>query len=248
MKSLRNKDLYAGLHIRGIIRYYIKCRSTRRYLSFIIIIDKGGRKTPSREKGRIRWGEKERERGGRIRHLKCMQLSRYSARCLCGGERFFPSGNITSCRRELKRGSAPAYCLKLLIGLRTDAACTVLQLYSLSLFFSFSLFPFCLLSPRFGLLFDLYFFLSLSNPTEYFPSRVSVASRSPRLSRYLLSVIADFSPEGRRVHRMLREVPMKPRRCNPRQIRGPLSSRTNLKWGRRLKTSKKSIFSFLRFS
>lgn len=51
MKSFRNKDLYAGLHIRGIIRYYIKCRSTRRYLSFIIIIDKGGEKRRREKRG-----------------------------------------------------------------------------------------------------------------------------------------------------------------------------------------------------
>lgn len=126
-----------------------------------------------------------------------MQLSRYSARCLCGGERFFPSGNITSCRRELKRGSAPAYCLKLLIGLRTDAACTVLQLCSLSLFSSLSLFLplvlFCFLSPRFGLLFDLYFFLSLSNPTVYFPSRVRRFSVSPTFSIPIVSDSRLFS-------------------------------------------------------
>jgi len=51
-----------------------------------------------------------------------------------------PGNNVARCQRECKRGSALAYCLKLLIGLRSDTVFPRYALFSLSFSFSFSLY------------------------------------------------------------------------------------------------------------
>lgn len=104
------------------------------------------------KKGTKKDGEKERNGRMRASHLECS--SRYSARCLCARRSRVVSllqNNVARCQRKRKRGSF-AYCLKLLIGLRTDAAFPTLCSPFLFVSRSISL-------PR-------------RNPAVYFPSRL----------------------------------------------------------------------------
>lgn len=105
----------------------------------------GGR---SEDRRRQEEKERESERKGRKdarSHLECMQLALFRAMFMRGeATGSLPSGNnVARCRRECKRGSALAYCLKLLIGLRSDTAFPRYAVL-LPLSLSFSLFlPLC---------------------------------------------------------------------------------------------------------
>lgn len=114
-----------------------------------------------------------------------------------------PGNNVARCQRECQRGSALAYCLKLLIGLRSDAA---FSCYAVLLSLS--------LSPSLC--------VPLPNPSSTFPlgSRVCLhVSARHRLPRCLLSTTPDRHPRSAKRKGcawLLRKVPMEFQRCTPR--------------------------------
>lgn len=119
-----------------------------------------------------------------------------------------PGNNVARCQRECKRGSALAYCLKLLIGLRSDGA---FPRYAVLLSLSFS-FSFCLC-----------FSLSRIHHLPTFPlSSASSTSARLRLPRCLLSTTPDHrSRSGKRrgcAPWLLRKVPMEFQGCTPRRF------------------------------
>jgi len=137
-----------------------------------------------------RKGEKKGTEGCAVPSRICSL--RYSARCLCAEEPPVSPfwNNVARYQRECKRGSALAYCLKLLIGLRSD---TVFPRYAL-LSLSFS------------------FFLYLSRESSvYFPSQLP---HSPLCSALTLSmpIVDDARPsspieETKRVRLVVAEDP-----------------------------------------
>lgn len=165
-----------------------------------------------RQKRRTLSTRGQRKGDGKKRAEGCAVPSRmYAARVIprdvyaWRSRRFLPPGNnVVRCQRECKRGSALAYCLKLLIGLRSDGAFP-----RYAVLFSFSLF---LLS------------LSLSNSSSLLSLSASVSASMfawLRLLRCLLSTTQDRRPRSRKRRgcELLRKVPMEFQWCTPRPIR-----------------------------